>query len=98
MQVHIPVTPHPTDLWKASVRAVARLHMILRAHDIFLDHPCKEAVVDESVLRPSFDEETYQTCQSSLLGITEFIRLLGEEIVLPFLFKIYALHRQLILQ
>lgn len=59
---------------------------ILRAHDALLDHPCSDAVAYSSVRRPDDDDDdkhsskSCQTCQSSLFGMDEFIRLLGEEV------------------
>lgn len=53
---------------------------ITRAHNVLLEHPCKEAVADYSVLQPSYEENTCQSCRYALISLPEFIRLLGEEV------------------
>ncbi|KAH9004808.1 hypothetical protein EDB86DRAFT_2885661 [Lactarius hatsudake] len=53
---------------------------ITRAHNVLLEHPCKEAVADYSVLEPSYEERPCYSCRCSLIALPEFIRLLGEEV------------------
>ncbi|KAI9440639.1 hypothetical protein H4582DRAFT_1938315 [Lactarius indigo] len=53
---------------------------IKHAHNVLLEHPCKEAVADCSVLKPSYEENMCSDCQYTLISLPEFIRLLGEEV------------------
>ena len=53
---------------------------IIRAFDVLLEHPCSEAVAHDSVLKPSYDERPCNYCRSTLVGLPEFVRLLGEEV------------------
>jgi len=53
---------------------------ITRAHNVLLEHPCREAVAHDSVLNPSYEEKTCHICRCTLIGLPEFIRLLGDEI------------------
>ncbi|KAI9458182.1 hypothetical protein BJY52DRAFT_1223579 [Lactarius psammicola] len=55
-------------------------NFIIRARDVLLEHPCKEAVAGYSVLQPSVNEEACDSCRRTLIGLPEFIRLLGEEV------------------
>ena len=53
---------------------------IMRARNVLLQHPCREAVAHDSLLQPSYDEKTCYTCRPTLIGLPEFVRLLGEEV------------------
>ncbi|KAH9027760.1 hypothetical protein EDB84DRAFT_1499580 [Lactarius hengduanensis] len=68
-----------TKVW----RTTAAWHdYITRAHNVLLEHPCKEAVADYSILKPSYkeDESTCSICRCALISLPEFIRFLGEEV------------------
>jgi hypothetical protein len=53
---------------------------ITRAHNVLLEHPCREAVTGHQFLAPSYKVEACDRCQLTLLGLPEFSRLLGDEI------------------
>ncbi|KAF8273061.1 hypothetical protein EI94DRAFT_1655065 [Lactarius quietus] len=55
-------------------------NFITRARDVLLEHPCAEAVAQDSVCGPSYSEKMCHPCQSSLHGLPVFTRLLGEEV------------------
>ncbi|KAI9440638.1 hypothetical protein H4582DRAFT_1938313 [Lactarius indigo] len=53
---------------------------IARARNVLLEHPCREAVADYSVLEPSYQERPCYSCRCSLIVLPEFIRLSGDEV------------------
>ena len=53
---------------------------ITRAHNVLLEHPCREAVAHDSVLKPSYEGKTCYFCRCTLISLPEFVRLLGEEV------------------
>ena len=53
---------------------------ITRTHNALLEHPCREAVTSHQFLAPSYKVGVCNQCQLTLLGLPEFIRLLGDEI------------------
>ncbi|KAH9074710.1 hypothetical protein EDB83DRAFT_2352864 [Lactarius deliciosus] len=64
-------------------RTTAAWHdYITRAHNVLLEYPCKEAVADYSVLKPSYkeNESTCSICRCALISLPEFVRFLGEEV------------------
>ncbi|KAH9169863.1 hypothetical protein EDB89DRAFT_1377990 [Lactarius sanguifluus] len=72
----------PSDSWN-SWEATAPWHdYITRARDVLLEHPCSEAVTNYSLLKPSYNnvERMCISCQRTLYGLSDFSRILGEEV------------------
>ena len=53
---------------------------IQRARNVLLEHPCREAVAHDSVLKPSYERIMCYSCRCTVMGLPEFVRLLGEEV------------------
>ena len=53
---------------------------ITRAHKVLLEQPCREAVTNDVFLGPSYKEKGCQTCQLTMIGLSEFSRLLGDAV------------------
>ncbi len=51
-----------------------------RARNALREHPCSEAVTNQALLRPSFEEQMCDKCRQRLCGQSEFSRYLGEEV------------------
>ncbi|KAH9004807.1 hypothetical protein EDB86DRAFT_3072274 [Lactarius hatsudake] len=72
----------PSDSWD-SWDATAPWHdYITRARDTLLEHPCSEAVTNDSLLKPSYMtvERICMSCQRTLYCLSYFSRILGEEV------------------
>jgi len=43
-------------------------------------HPCSEAITNQAILLPSYQEEMCDECRKRIAGLSEFSRYLGEEV------------------
>jgi BTB/POZ domain len=44
------------------------------------EHPCSEAITDQRILRPSYHVRMCDECRQRICGLSEFSRMLGEEV------------------
>ena len=51
-----------------------------RARDALREKPCREAVTDHNILKPSYREPMCEVCHQRICGLSEFSRYLGEEV------------------
>ncbi|KAH9027757.1 hypothetical protein EDB84DRAFT_1499549 [Lactarius hengduanensis] len=72
----------PSDSWDYWDATAPWHDYITRVHNVLLEHPCSEAVTNYSLLKPSYKnaEKMCSSCQRTLYGLSDFSRILGEEV------------------